>query len=90
MSPAATFLPRIAFALRASRVAALPPLTHAAAPAGWFERLSSQKSILERCYLHKVLYAIYKKVRTFNGNDSPPPHSLTPNFLPLSPDIFVS
>lgn len=34
MSLAASFLPRIAFALRASRVAPLPPLSHAAAQAG--------------------------------------------------------
>jgi hypothetical protein len=58
MSPAASFLPRIAFALRASRVAALPPLAHAAAQAGWFERLSGQFIILERCDLHKVLDTI--------------------------------
>jgi hypothetical protein len=58
MSLAASFLSRIAFALRASRVAPLAPLTHAAAQAGWIERLSGQKMILERCDLHKVLHTI--------------------------------
>ena len=53
-----SFLPRIAFTLRASRVAALPPLTQAAAQAGWVERLSGQFRFLVRCYLHKVLDTI--------------------------------
>jgi hypothetical protein len=38
-----SFLPSVAFAWRASRVAALAPLTHAAAQAGWFEKLSGQE-----------------------------------------------
>jgi len=46
MSLAASFLPSVAFALRASRVAALLLLTHAAAQAGWFERLAGQFIIL--------------------------------------------
>ena len=58
MSLAASFLPRIAFALRASRVATLPPLTPAVAQAGWFERLSGQFIIFEWCRLHKLLHAI--------------------------------
>jgi hypothetical protein len=49
-----SFLFRVAFAWRASRVAALAPLTHAAAQAGWFEKLSGQFIILVRCYIHKV------------------------------------
>jgi hypothetical protein len=58
MSLAASFLPSVAFALRASRVAALLLLTHAAAQAGWFERLAGQFIILVRCRLHKVLHTI--------------------------------
>jgi hypothetical protein len=58
MSLAASFLPSLAFALRASRVAALPLLSHAAAQAGCFERLSGQFIMFVRCHLHKVLHAI--------------------------------
>jgi hypothetical protein len=58
MTLAASFLPSIAFALRASRVAALPRLTHAAAQAGLLEKLSGQFIFLVRCYLHKVLDTI--------------------------------
>ena len=74
MSLAASFLPREAFALRASRacseliegVTSLLPLTHAAAQAGWFERLSGQFIMFVRCRLHKVLRAInMKKNRHF-------------------------
>ena len=60
MSLGASFLPSVAFAWRASRVAALPLLTHAAAQAGCFERLSGQLIILVRCRLHKVRHAIIR------------------------------
>ena len=58
MSLAASFLPSVAFALRASRVAALPLLTHAAAQAGYIERLSGRFIMFVRCRLHKVLLTI--------------------------------
>jgi hypothetical protein len=51
MNLAASFLPSLAFAWRASRAAALPLLTHAAAQAGLFERLSGQNY-----YFGKVLF----------------------------------
>lgn len=61
MSLAASFLPSVAFALRVSRAAALPLLTHAAAQAGLFERLSGRFIMFVRCRLHKVLHAISQK-----------------------------
>jgi hypothetical protein len=43
MTLSASFLSSVAFAWRASKAAALAPLTHAAAQAGWFEKLSDQE-----------------------------------------------
>jgi hypothetical protein len=42
-----SFLPSVVFAWHGSRVAALAPLTHASAQAGWFEKLSDQKRKLD-------------------------------------------
>jgi hypothetical protein len=50
----ASFLTSLAFALRASRVAPLPPLTHAAAQAVWLEWLAGQKYVFG-----KVLFTQY-------------------------------
>jgi hypothetical protein len=58
MSLPASFLPSVAFTWCASRVAALPLLTHAAAQAGCFERLAGQFILFVRCRLHKLLHAI--------------------------------
>jgi hypothetical protein len=54
MTLSASFLTSLAFALRASRVASLPPLTHSAAQAVWFEWLADQKYVFG-----KVLFTQY-------------------------------
>lgn len=67
MSLAASFLPSVAFAWCASRVAALPLLTHAAAQAGCFERLAGQKYVFG-----KVLFTQRSTRYRGSGPQRPP------------------
>jgi hypothetical protein len=66
MSLAASFLPRIAFALPASRVAPLAPLTHAAAQADLFERLPGQNLCFWKGAIYTKFYTLSYKTLLYS------------------------